>query len=85
MNTITVTAHGAPNSLARALQHDPGLGIAAICILRRIVSILDEGDNLSPGGGSHSEAQHLLQTIDHNIEAALAPNTERTAHDNRNA
>mgnify|MGYP001566354790 CR=1 FL=1 len=38
MNTITVTAHCDPNSLARQLQHDPTLGIEAINLCREWVS-----------------------------------------------
>lgn len=64
MNTITVTAHGAPNSLARKLQHDPTLGIEAIKYLRRIVE-LAEGER---GVGDDSPlclgAIALLKLID---------------------
>ena len=53
MNTIIVTAHGDPNSLARSLQHDPTLGIEAVNLCREWLSeYADEGiskEHCTPG------------------------------------
>ena len=70
MNTITVTAHGCPNSLARRIQHDPAIGVEALRLLRRIVNILDEGGPLHADGGLHLESRGLLNHID-NTEGTL--------------